>query len=126
LDTLEVENKKLKDKEEYINNEKAKVENQEKINSKTIQIKNEEIKIFLNSENYGNNSDKTINEEILYNIAKDLKEKEELKLDKENLENINKENESKIKTFKVKIQELSFAFAKSTLTKMLKKRRYNK
>ena len=103
MDTLEVENKKLKDKEEYINNEKAKVENQEKINSKTIQIKNEEIKIFLNSENYGNNSDKTINEEILYNIAKDLKEKEELKLDKENLENINKENESKIKTFKVKI-----------------------
>ena len=49
MDTLEVENKKLKDKEEYINNEKAKVENQEKINSKTIQIKNEEIKNFLNS-----------------------------------------------------------------------------
>ena len=54
---------------------------------------------------------------MLYNIAKDLKEKEELKLDKENLENINKENETKIKTYKEKIQELTFV--KSTLTKML-------
>ena len=120
LDLLEVENKKLKDKEEYINNEKAKIENQAKIIQKAIQIKNEEIKNFLNSENNSNNSnnnDKTINEEMLYNIAKDLKEKEELKLNKENLENINKENETKIKTYKEKIQELTFA--KSTLTKML-------
>ena len=120
LDLLEVENKKLKDKEEYINDEKAKIENQAKIIQKAIQIKNEEIKNFLNSENNSNNSnnnDKTINEEMLYNIAKDLKEKEELKLDKENLENINKENETKIKTYKEKIQELTFA--KSTLTKML-------
>ena len=117
LDILEVENKKLKDKEEYINNEKAKIENQAKIIQKAIQIKNEEIKNFLNSENNSNNTDKTINEEILYNIAKDLKEKEELKLDKEKLENINKENETKIKTYKEKIQELTFA--KSTLTKML-------
>ena len=119
LDILEVENKKLKDKEEYINNEKAKIENQAKIIQKAIQIKNEEIKNFLNSENNSNNNntDKTINEEMLYNIAKDLKEKEELKLDKENLENINKENETKIKTYKEKIQELTFA--KSTLTKML-------
>ena len=119
LDILEVENKKLKDKEEYINNEKAKIEIQAKIIQKAIQIKNEEIKNFLNSENNSNNNntDKTINEEMLYNIAKDLKEKEELKLDKENLENINKENETKIKTYKEKIQELTFA--KSTLTKML-------
>ena len=120
LDILEVENKKLKDKEEYINNEKTKIENQAKIIQKAIQIKNEEIKNFLNSENNSNNSnnnDKTINEEMLYNIAKDLKEKEELKLNKENLENINKENETKIKTYKEKIQELTFA--KSTLTKML-------
>ena len=120
LDILEVENKKLKDKEEYINNEKAKIENQAKIIQKAIQIKNEEIKNFLNSENNSNNSnntDKIINEEILYNIGKDLKEKEELKLDKENLEKINKENETKIKTYKEKIQELTFA--KSTLTKML-------
>ena len=120
LDILEVENKKLKDKEEYINNEKAKIENQAKIIQKAIQIKNEEIKNFLNSENnsnISNNTDKTINEEMLYNIAKDLKEKEELKLDKENLESINKENETKIKTYKEKIQELTFA--KSTLTKML-------
>ena len=117
LDILEVENKKLKDKEEYINNEKAKIENQAKIIQKAIQIKNEEIKNFLNSENNSNNTDKTINEEMLYNIAKDLKEKEELKLDKEKLENINKENETKIKTYKEKIQELTFA--KSTLTKML-------
>ena len=116
LDLLQVENKKLKDKEEFINNEKNKVENEAKIIQKALKIKSEEIKNFLNKEN-------NINEEMIYNIAKDLKEKEELIKDKENLENINKENDIKIKTYKEKIQELSFA--KSTLTKMLAEKEGN-
>ena len=117
LDSLEVENKKLKDKEEYLNTEKSKIENEAKIIQKAIQIKAEEINNFLKSNNNDTNKDKTINEETIYNIAKDLKEKEEIKQEKENLEIINKENLNQIKSFKEKIQELNFA--KSTLTKML-------
>ena len=118
LDILEVENKKLKDKEEYINNEKNKIENEAKIIQKAIQIKAEEVKNFLKSNNNDNDiNEKTINEESIYNIAKDLKEKEEIKQEKENLEIINKENLNQIKSFKEKIQELNFA--KSALTKML-------
>ena len=117
LDILEVENKKLKDKEEYLNTEKNKIENEAKIIQKAIQIKAEEINNFLKSNNNDTNKDKTINEETIYNIAKDLKEKEEIKQEKENLEIINKENLNQIKSFKEKIQELNFA--KSTLTKML-------
>lgn len=54
---------------------------------------------------------------MIYDLAKDLKEKESLANEKEKLENINKENISLINSFKEKIQELNFA--KSTLTKML-------
>ena len=117
LDSLEVENKKLKDKEEFINNEKTKIENQAKIIQKALQIKSEEIKNFLKNDKPDSNDNVTINEEMIYNIANELKEKEDLKLINTNLENANKENISKINTYKEKIQELNFA--KSTLTKML-------
>ena len=113
LDLLELENKKLKDKDEFINNEKTKIENQAKIIQKALQIKSEEIKNFLNSDT----NNKNVNEEMLYNIANELKEKEDLKIINTNLENTNKENIEKINTYKEKLQELNFA--KSTLTKML-------
>ena len=116
IDSLEIENKKLKDKEEYFNNEKTNIENQAKIIQKALQIKSEEIKNFLkNDENEKN--EKNINEQVIFDISKELKEKEDLKLLNTNLENINKENSIKINSYKEKIQELNFA--KSTLTKML-------
>ena len=96
LDSLEVENKKLKDKEEFINNEKAKIENQAKIIQKALQIKSEEIKNFLKNDKPDLNTNLTINEEMIYNIANELKEKEDLKIININLENANKENISKI------------------------------
>ena len=116
IDSLEIENKKLKDKEEYFNNEKTNIENQAKIIQKALQIKSEEIKnYFKNDENEKN--EKNINEQVIFDISKQLKEKEDLKLLNTNLENINKENSIKINSYKEKIQELNFA--KSTLTKML-------
>ena len=116
IDSLEIENKKLKDKEEYFNNEKTNIENQAKIIQKALQIKSEEIKnYFKNDENEKN--EKNINEQVIFDISKQLKEKEDLKLLNTNLENINKENSMKINSYKEKIQELNFA--KSTLTKML-------
>ena len=117
LDSLEVENKKLKDKEDFINEEKTKIENQAKIIQKALQIKSEEIKNFLKTDKPDLNDNITINEEMIYNIANELKEKEDLKIININLENANKENISKINTYKEKMQELNFA--KSTLTKML-------
>ena len=117
LDILEVENKKLKDKEEYINSEKNKIENQAKIIQKALKIKAEEIQNFLKSEEGNKDETKKVNEGMIYDLAKDLKEKESLANEKEKLENINKENISLINSFKEKIQELNFA--KSTLTKML-------
>ena len=120
IDLLEVENKKLIDKEEFIINEKKKIEQQAKIIQKAMQIKAEEIQNYIKNENKENNSntdEKEINEEIIYNISKIKNENEELKKEKNNLINEKEEISSKLKNYQEKIQELNFA--KATLTKML-------
>ena len=117
LDILEVENKKIADKEEFIKQEKKNIEEKAKIIQKAIQIKSEEIKKYLTKEKKENNNNNEIDEEIIFNIGKDLKQKEELKIENEKLKNINNENNTLIKSLNEKIQELNFA--KNTLTKML-------
>ena len=130
IDILEVENKKLMDKEEYINNEKKTIEKQAKIIQKVMQIKTEEIQNFLkneengnnennNNDNINNNSDieNKMNEEIIYNIGKIKNENEELKIKNEILIKENDELSKKNNLLQEKVQELNFA--KSTLTKMV-------
>ena len=123
IDILEVENKKLMDKEEYLNNEKKAIEQQAKIIQKAMKIKTEEIKSFLQNENEENNNkenndtESKINEEIIYNIGKIKNENEELKKNIENLGREKEEISQKNKIMEEKIQELNFA--KSTLTKMI-------
>ena len=126
IDILEVENKKLVDKEEYINKEKKAIDQQAKIIQKAMQIKTEEIQNYLkneknnnNNENINNNSDteNKINEEVIYNIGKIKNENEELKIKNENLIQQNDELSKKNNLLQEKVQELNFA--KSTLTKMV-------
>jgi len=126
IDILEVENRKLIDKEEYINNERKKIEQQAKIIQKAMHLKVEEIKKVLekekkeninNEENKDNNNEDIINEEMIYNLGKDKNENEELKKENENLSKENEEIKKKLKNLQEKVQEVNFA--KSTLTKML-------
>ena len=121
IDILEIENKKLMDKEEYINNEKKTIEQQAKIIQKAIQIKIEEIQNYLKNEkneNYNNSdTENKINEEIIYNIGKIKNESEELKIKNENLIQQNDELSKKNNLLKEKVKELNFA--KLILTKMV-------
>ena len=126
IDLLEVENRKLMDKEEYINNERKKIEQQAKIIQKAMHIKVEEIKKFLEKEkkenlnkdeNRDDNNEDIINEEMIYNIGKDKTENEELKNENEKLSKENEEIRKKLKNLQEKVMEVNFA--KSTLTKML-------
>lgn len=107
VDEMEMEKKKILDKEEYINKEKEKIDEKIKILQKALKLKIDEFK----------SKDIKIDEETLIEIGIKKEQYDNLKSNNLSLSKENKELKDLSKDFEEKLQAINYA--KSKLTEML-------